>query len=342
MLAENWKEFMKPSKMSLTAGADEDRTAQIVVEPLERGFGITIGNSLRRVLLSSIYGTAITAVKIAGIIHELDSINGVREDLIDIILNFKLVIIKGDTATKKKAKLSAVGPCEVTAGQIELPQGLEIINKDLVICTLDKDAKFDVEFVIEVGKGYRDATPYKAANTEVGLIPIDAVFSPITKVAYKVENSRVGQVTDYDKLVMDIETNGSITPESTLAIAAKIMKEQVSMFINFDENAYSEAVAPAKAVDLKFDPVLLKKVDELELSVRSQNCLKNENIIYLGDLVRRTEYDMLRTPNFGRKSLNEIKAILSSLSLGFGMDIASWPPEDIDSLAKSFEDPFEA
>lgn len=338
MLAENWKDFLKPSKVSYEVSQRNPNLCTIVVDPLERGFGITIGNSMRRVLLSSIYGTAIVEVKIEGVIHEQDVISGVKEDIVDIILNIKSVVISSDIPSRKKAEIKIKGPAVVKAKDIVMPQGAEVVNPEQVICTLDKGAEFKAELVIDSGKGYRDSSILPDHEKEIGVIPIDAVFSPIRRVSIKVDQSRVGQLIDYDKLKMEVETNGSIAPDLAVGIAAKILKEQMTTFINFDENVDSEPQEELEETKLAFNPVLLKKVDELELSVRSQNCLKNENIIYIGDLVRRSESDMLKTPNFGRKSLNEIKSILQAMELGFGMDIAEWPPENIEDLSKKFED----
>jgi DNA-directed RNA polymerase subunit alpha len=335
MLAENWKDFLKPSKITYDADNDE-KVAKIVIDPLERGFGTTIGTSLRRTLLSSIYGTAITGVKINGVIHEQDTVDGVSEDIVDIIFNLKQVVLASEAAVKKKASIDIKGPKVVTAGMLTLPEGVTVVNADQVICNLGEGANFKAEFQIESGKGYRNSS--HAANDEVGLIEIDAIFSPVTKVTFNIESSRVGQVIDYDKLILEIETNGSIKPDNAVGIAAKILKEQMSVFINFDETIAVAADEDDAEEELSFNPVLLKKVEELELSVRSQNCLKNENINYLGDLVKRSEGDMLKTPNFGRKSLNEIKAILQSLNLNFGMSISEWPPENIEELSRKFEE----
>ena len=234
--------------------------------------------------------------------------------------------------------LTAVGPGEVKAGQIQTGAELEIINKDLVLCTLDKDAKLNMEFYVEVGKGYVPASMNRPADAPIGLVPVDALFSPVRKVSYKIENARVGQVTDYDKLIMTVETDGTVTPEDAVAYSARILQDQVRMFINFEEQAVEEK--REKKDDLPFSPYLLKKVDELELSVRSANCLKNDNIVYIGDLVQKSESEMLKTPNFGRKSLNEIKEVLTGMGLKFGMDVAGWPPENIEELARKFEDPY--
>jgi len=233
-------------------------------------------------------------------------------------------------------RLRAQGPGEVKAGQIETGHDIEILNPDLVLCTLDQGATLNIEFTVNAGKGYIAASQNRPEDAPIGLIPVDAIFSPVRKVSYKVENSRVGQVTDYDKLSMQVETNGAVTPEDSLAIAARILQEQLQLFINFEEP--SAASEEAKSVEPPFNKNLLRKVDELELSVRSANCLKNDNIVYIGDLVQKTEAEMLRTPNFGRKSLNEIKEVLAQMGLHLGMEVTGWPPENIEELAKRFEE----
>lgn len=336
MIYKNWQDLIKPSKLDIQNSKDE-RKAQIIVEPLERGFGITLGNALRRVLLSSLQGAAVTSIKIDGVLHEFSSIPGVREDVTDIVLNVKALNIKMHSPEKKRVRLQATGPGVITAGQIESDADVEIVDKDQVICTLDKGAKINMEMTVETGKGYVPASMNRPDEAPIGLIPIDALYSPVRKVTYRVENSRVGQVTDYDKLILSIETDGTATPENAVAFAARIIQDQLQLFINFVE---VEEKKEASAEELKFDRNLLKKVDELELSVRSANCLKNDNIVYIGDLVRKTEAEMLRTPNFGRKSLNEIKEVLSGMNLRFGMDIPEWPPENIEELAKKYEDPY--
>ncbi len=328
--------MIKPSKLDIQNDKGE-RKAQIVVEPLERGFGITLGNALRRVLLSSLQGAAVTSIKIEGVLHEFSSVQGVREDVTDIVLNIKALNIRMHSPEKKRITLKATGPGQVTAGQITTDADVEIIDKDQVICTLDKGAKINMEMTVETGKGYVPASQNRPEEAPIGLIPVDALYSPVKKVTYRVEHSRVGQVTDYDKLILSIETDGTVTPENALAFAARIIQDQLQLFINFVE---VEERKEAKAEELKFDRNLLKKVDELELSVRSANCLKNDNIVYIGDLVRKTEAEMLRTPNFGRKSLNEIKEVLNSMNLRFGMEIPEWPPENIEELAKKYEDPY--
>lgn len=338
MLQKNWQELIKPTKLDVQPGTDETRRATIIAEPLERGFGLTLGNALRRVLLSSLQGAAITSIQIDGVLHEFSSINGVREDVTDIVLNIKEIGLKMHAEGPKRMTLKTVGPGEVTAGMIETGADIEIMNPDLVICHLDKGTKFQMELTVENGKGYVPATQNRPEDSPIGLIPVDAVFSPVKKVAYKVENTRVGQATDYDKLFLDVTTNGAVTPDDSVALAARILQDQLQLFINFEEP--QSRTAEESREELPFNKNLLRKVDELELSVRSANCLKNDNIIYIGDLVQKTEADMLRTPNFGRKSLNEIKEVLSQMGLHLGMDIPTWPPENIEELAKKLEEPY--
>jgi DNA-directed RNA polymerase subunit alpha len=338
VIQKNWQELIKPAKLDVEPGIDPNRMATIVAEPLERGFGLTLGNALRRILLSSLQGAAVTAIQIEGVLHEFSSVPGVREDVTDIVLNMKGIALKMHVEGPKHVTLKVTGPGEVTAGQIDTGADIEVMNPDLVICHLDKGAKLSMELVVDNGKGYVAATSNKQEDSPIGLIPIDAVFSPVRKVSYKIENSRVGQVTDHDKLAIEVLTNGALTPDDAVALAARILQDQLQLFINFDEpDQKSDA---EKKDDLPFNRNLLRKVDELELSVRSANCLKNDNIIYIGDLVQKSEADMLRTPNFGRKSLNEIKEVLSQMGLHLGMEITAWPPENIEELAKRLEDPF--
>lgn len=337
MISKNWQDLIKPSKVQIEPGNNPQMSSRIVVEPLVRGFGITIGNALRRVLLSSLQGAAVTAVKIEGVVHEFDSIKGVHEDVTDVILNIKDLVVRMESSERKYVTIEAKGPCVVTADMIKSIAGVEIINKDLVICHLSDGEVFNAELTIESGKGYVPASQNRTSDAPIGLIPIDSIFSPVLLVTYKVDNSRVGQVTDYDKLYLDVKTNGSVTPEMAVALAARILQDQLQTFISFEE------VQEEKDEDeetLSFDSNLLKKVDELELSVRSQNCLKNDNIVYIGDLVRKSEAEMLKTPNFGRKSLNEIKEVLVSMNLRFGMEIEGWPPENIEEISRKFEDPY--
>ncbi|MCH8684401.1 DNA-directed RNA polymerase subunit alpha [Pedomonas mirosovicensis] len=335
MIAKNWQELKKPNKLEVKEAVDAARKVTFVAEPLERGFGLTLGNSLRRVLLSSLQGAAVTALRIDGVLHEFSSIPGVREDVTDIVLNVKQLAVKVSQEGTKRLHLTATGPGEVKAGQITTVANVEIMNPDLVICTLDQGATLNMELIVDTGKGYVPAAANRPVDAPIGLIPIDALYSPVRQVAYKVENTRVGQELDYDKLTMTVETDGTVTPEDAVAYAARILQDQLQLFINFEE---PKAVA-AKPEEEKptLNKYLLKKVDELELSVRSANCLKNDNIIYIGDLVQKTEAEMLRTPNFGRKSLNEIKEVLASMGLRLGMEIPGWPPENIEDLAKKLE-----
>ena len=338
MIQKNWQELIKQSKVDISHGQDPRVVGKIVAEPLERGFGMTLGNALRRILLSSLQGAAVTAVQIEGVLHEFSSIEGVREDVTDIILNIKAISVRMHVEGPKKMRLNAEGPCEVTAGMIEAGADIEIMNPDLVICTLDKGAKLAMEMTVNTGKGYRPAAQNRPEEAPVGLIPVDSVFSPVRKVTYEVEDTRVGQITDFDKLTLNIETNGVITPEDSVAYASRIMQDQLQVFINFDEP--KEATEEKEEEELPFNRNLLRKVEELELSVRSANCLKNDNIVYIGDLVQKSESDMLRTPNFGRKSLNEIKEVLTAMGLHLGMQVEGWPPENIEDLARKIEEPF--
>ncbi len=335
MILKNWQELIKPQKLELT-DTGRINVGRIVADPLERGFGITLGNALRRILLSSLQGAAVTAVQIDGVLHEFSSIEGVREDVTDIILNLKALGVRMHAEGPRKMRLSAVGPCDVTAAQIEAGADIEIMNPDLVICSLDKGAKLNMEMTVDTGKGYRPAAQNRPEDCPVGMIPIDSVFSPVRKVTYEVTDTRVGQITDFDKLTLTVETNGVVTPEDAVAFAARIMQDQLNVFVNFDEP--EEEKAKEEEQELPFNKNLLRKVDELELSVRSANCLKNDNIIYIGDLVQKSESDMLRTPNFGRKSLNEIKEVLQIMGIYLGMQIEEWPPENIEELAKKLDD----
>jgi DNA-directed RNA polymerase subunit alpha len=338
MIHKNWQELIRPNGLDIKPGADPMRMATAVAEPLERGFGLTLGNALRRVLLSSLQGAAITSVQIDNVLHEFSSVAGVREDVTDIVLNLKGVAVSMEVEGMKRVSISAKGPGVVTAGDISESSGIEILNRDHVICHLDEGASLFMEMTVETGKGYVAADKNRPEDAPIGLIPIDAIFSPISKVSYDVQPTREGQVLDYDKLTMKIETDGSVTPEDAIAFAARILQDQLSVFVNFDE---PEAAGRAEEEDdLEFNPLLLKKVDELELSVRSANCLKNDNIVYIGDLIQKTEAEMLRTPNFGRKSLNEIKEVLTAMGLHLGMDILDWPPDNIEELAKKYEDHF--
>ncbi len=338
IIQKNWQALIKPNKLNVDTGTDKRRVATVVAEPLERGFGLTLGNALRRVLLSSLQGAAVTSVHIDGVLHEFSSIPGVREDVTDIVLNIKALALRLHGEGPKRIRLVAEGPCEVTASMIETGHEIEVMNPDLVLCTLDDGAKLSMDMTVETGKGYVPASQNRPEDAPIGLIPVDAVFSPVRKVSYKVDNTRVGQVTDYDKLSMTLETNGAVTPDDAVALAARILQDQLQVFINFEEPAVE--AREAEASELPFNRNLLRKVDELELSVRSANCLKNDNIVYIGDLVQKTEAEMLRTPNFGRKSLNEIKEVLAQMGLHLGMEIPNWPPENIEEMAKKLDEPF--
>ena len=336
MIQKNWHELIRPTKLDIAGGREPHRVATLVAEPLERGFGQTLGNALRRVLLSSLQGAAINSVQVDGVLHEFSSISGVREDVTDIILNIKEIALNMHVEGPKRLVLKKEGPGVVVAGDIEETADIEILNPDQVICTLDEGAEVRMEFTINTGKGYVAAERNRPEDAPIGLMPVDSLYSPVRKVSYKVENTREGQILDYDKLTMTVETDGSVTPEDAVAFAARILQDQLKIFVNFEEP--EKVVVEEKVPELEFNAALLKKVDELELSVRSANCLKNDNIVYIGDLIQKTEAEMLRTPNFGRKSLNEIKEVLAQMGLHLGMEVPNWPPENIEELAKRFED----
>lgn len=340
MIQSNWQKLIKPSSLNIEAVNDNTSHAVVTAEPLERGFGITLGNALRRILLSSLQGAAVTSIKIDSVLHEFSTIPGVKEDVTDIILNIKGLVLKSHTEDRRKVTLNAKGPCEVTAGMIECPHDVEIVNPAHYICTLGKDVSLSMELTVESGKGYVPAAQNRPEDAPIGLIPVDALFSPVKRVTYRVDNARVGQVTDYDKLILDVETDGSVSGEDAIALAARILQDQLQLFVNFEIS--DEPRQEEREEESGINPYLLKKVEELELSVRSANCLKNDNIVYIGDLVQKTESEMLKTPNFGRKSLNEIKEVLASMGLRFGMSIPEWPPENIEDLARKYEDPYAA
>ena len=343
---KNWQELKKPNALELKSGSDAKRKATFVAEPLERGFGLTLGNALRRVLLSSLQGAAITSIKVENVLHEFSSLAGVREDVTDIVLNIKQVALKMEGEGPKRLQLSATGPGAVTAGDIAVSGDIQVMNPDLIICHLDDGATLNMEITADSGKGYVPAVANRPADAPIGLIPVDSLYSPVRQVAYKVDNARIGQELDYDKLSLTIETDGTVTPEDAVAYAARILQDQLQVFVHFEDSMAASSpmigMATPSASSEESDAnqlnrYLLKKVDELELSVRSANCLKNDNIIYIGDLVQKSEAEMLRTPNFGRKSLNEIKEVLSSMGLRLGMDIPGWPPENIEEMAKKLE-----
>jgi DNA-directed RNA polymerase subunit alpha len=328
----NWREIIKPEKVQI---ANQTPTyGKFVWEPLERGFGITIGNSLRRIILSSICGSAIVSVKFDGVMHEFSTIPGVLEDVSEIILNLKNVRVKMEDSEPKMIEIDVEGERVVTAADIISGDGkVEVMNPDQHIATLTSEAKFRIEMTVKAGKGYSLAELNKDPEAPVGTIAIDSVYSPLKRVNYRISNARVGQKTDYDKLTMEVWTDGSVSPEETIAYGAKILKEQMNVFINFDEDLEPEIAE--KVIDdskPKHNENLYLDVDELELSVRSANCLRNANITKIYQLVNRTEAEMLKTKNFGRKSLNEIKELLAELGLSLGMNIDSFePPEDDDT-----------
>ncbi|MCY1705913.1 DNA-directed RNA polymerase subunit alpha [Pannonibacter sp. SL95] len=335
-IQKNWQELIKPTKLEVKPGDNPRFVATVIAEPLERGYGLTLGNALRRILLSSLQGAAVTAVQIDGVLHEFSSIPGVREDVTDLVLNIKEIAISMHGEGPKRMVVRKQGPGLVTAGDIQTVGDVEVLNPDLVLCTLDEGAEIRMEFTVNTGKGYVAADRNRPEDAPIGLIPVDSLYSPVKKVSYKVENTREGQVLDYDKLTLTVETDGSVKPDDAVAYAARILQDQLSIFVNFEEP--KREVAEDTVPELAFNPALLKKVDELELSVRSANCLKNDNIVYIGDLIQKTEAEMLRTPNFGRKSLNEIKEVLAQMGLHLGMDVPNWPPENIEDLAKRYED----
>ena len=341
MIEKNWMTLIKPKKLDIKVDEKNPNIATLIAEPLEKGFGLTLGTALRRVLLSSLQGCAPIYIKIDGVQHEFSSLPGVREDICDIILNLKGVYFKALTEGQHKATIKARGPVVVTAGMIETSGGVEVMNKDVELCTLDKDATFDMEITLDSGRGYVAANAH-GDDLPLGVIPVDSIYSPILNVSSAVSQTRVGQSTDYDKLELTVKTNGAVSPEDAIAFAARILTDQLVVFINFEDPAQINAPTDDDKVKdaLPFDPKLLKHVDELELSVRANNCLKNDKINWLGELVQKTEADMLKTPNFGRKSLNEIKAQLEAMGLGLGMEVPGWPPENIAELSKKYEDPY--
>lgn len=301
------------------------RTAKIVFEPLERGYGTTIGNSLRRMLLSSLPGGAVTSVKFEGVMHEYDTVKGVREDVMDIILTMKELDIDMLNSESVSIILDAKGPTVVTAGDIQCPTGVTIMNPEMVIAHLNEDAVLKFEAIVKKGRGYDPAHERENDDRAVGFLLVDASYSPIRRVATRVENARVSQKTNYDKLIMEIETNGSLTPEEAIGAAANIIQDQLAVFSDFSA---LEDDTTQDAEDDGIDEVLAQPIDHLDLSVRSMNCLKSDDIFRVGDLVQRSEQEMLRTPNFGRKSLTEIKEVLENMGLGLGMKLESWPPEE--------------
>jgi len=325
----NWRDLIKPKMIEIETDSFTDFYGKFVCQPLERGFGITLGNALRRILLSSLQGAAIVSVRFDGVPHEFTTIPGIKEDITDIILNLKEVNLKTVNDSEEEEEIKLVldlkGEKEAKAGDMLTDGKVEIMNPDSHIATLNKDAVLHAEMIVKTGRGYVPAEKNVAGDQEIGVILIDALFSPVRKVSYVVGNARVGQRTDYDKLTLEIWTNGTVDPQDALAFAAKILKEQATPFINFEEEPEEEVEKEEKEVEEKVNENLFKPVSELELSVRSSNCLKNANIKYIYELVQKTESEMLKTKNFGRKSLNEIKRILEEMDLQFGMELENFP-----------------
>lgn len=325
LIARNWRELIRPRGIQVDTVTEN--YGKFVAEPFERGYGITVGNSIRRILLSSLQGAAVTAVRIDGVLHEFSSIPDVLEDVTDVILNLKGLRVRMHTAEPKIIRIEAEGEKKVTAADITADPQVEILNPDHHIATVSEGGKLNMELTVQMGWGYRPAEQNKSATMPVGTIAIDSMFSPIRRVNYNVTNARVGQQTDYDRLVLEVWTDGGVAPADAVAYAAKILKEQVSIFINFDEEAEPEYEDKSPESEILQNENLYRSVDELELSVRSANCLQNANIKYIGELVQRTEAEMLKTKNFGRKSLKEIKEILSTMGLSLGMKLDGWSPE---------------
>jgi DNA-directed RNA polymerase subunit alpha len=329
----NWQTLIKPKAIEAEQETLSSTYGRFHVEPLERGFGITIGNSLRRILLSFLQGAAITAVRIKGVLHEFSTLPGVREDVTDIILNIKEILVKLHSDGPEILRLKVNKPGVVKTQDIQANANVQILNPTHPIAVLSEDGELEIEMVVKRGRGYVPAERNREEGQPIGTIPVDALFSPIRKVNYTVTHSRVGQITDYDRLTLEIWTHGGLAPADAIGYAAKILKDQVSVFINFDEG---DAIPKPPEVEeaSKINENLFKSVDELELSVRSANCLKNADIRFIGDLVQKTEAEMLKTKNFGRKSLNEIKEILTEMGLNLGMKLENWPPSEMQKPEK--------
>ncbi len=325
MISRNWRELIRPKGISVVEAAD--RYGKFVAEPFERGVGITVGNSLRRLLLSSLQGAAVTGVRIDGVLHEFSSVQDVLEDVTEIILNLKQVRFKMHSLEPRILRIDVSGEGKVTAGQIVTDHTVEVLNPDQHICTISEGGRLSMELTVRLGFGYVPAERNKTATMSVGTIPVDAMFSPVRRVNYTVTNARVGQRTDYDRLALELWTDGSVAAADAVAYAAKILKEQVTIFINFDEEAEPDYEVESPAHEILQNENLYRSVDELELSVRSANCLQNANIKLIGELVQKTEAEMLKTKNFGRKSLREIKEILATMSLSLGMVLEGWNPD---------------
>jgi len=334
-MQKSWKDLIRPKRLEVEKETLTPTYGRFTAEPFERGFGITIGNSLRRILLSSLQGGAITSMKVDGVLHEFSTVPGTKEDITEIILNLKEVRLKLHTEGPKTIRVKAEGPRVLKAGDILTGDAVEILNPDHYIATLSRDGKLSMEMVVKTGRGYVSAERNKEEGQPIGTIPMDAIFSPIKKVNYTVTNARVGQITDYDKLILEVWTDGSLNPEEAVAHAAKILKDQLSIFITFEEEEEEVSYPEDEEEKEAFNENLLRSVDELELSVRSANCLKHANIKLIGDLVQRTEAEILATKNFGRKSLNEIKEILTEMGLSLGMKLDHWPPKKSEEEMES-------
>ena len=325
---KNWQDLLKPKKLEVAGDTLTDCYGKFTAEPLERGFGITIGNSLRRILLSSLQGAAISSVRIDKVYHEFSTMPGVKEDVTDIILNLKQVRMKLHTQRPETVHIEAKGETTIKASDISINSNIQILNPDLHIATLSKDAELNMEMTVETGRGYVPAARIQTDGQPIGTIPVDAVYSPIQKVNYTVRNARVGQRTDYEKLLLELWTDGTVRPEDAVAVAARILQDQLAVFINFEEEVEEHELVEEEP---KPNENLFRTIGELELSVRAANCLKNANILYIGELVQRSEAEMLKTKNFGRKSLNEIKQILGDMSLSLGMKVEHWAPPETQS-----------
>jgi len=323
----NWRDLIKPREIEIDERTQTDSYAEFECQPLERGYGITIGNALRRILLSSIMGTAVTKIKAEGALHEFTSLPDVKEDVTDIILNIKELNLKSHVQESRTLSIDFEGPGQVTGADLQGDGQIEVLNPEHPIATVSDGADLQMELLVERGRGYVPSEEHDTEEDSIGAIPVDSLFSPITKVNYKITNARVGQRTDYDKLTLEVWTDGSVAPEDAVAYAAKILKEQVTIFINFDEDIEPEYEEEEE--EPEFDDTLLKPIDELELSVRSYNCLQGAGITHVGDLVQRTEAELLKTKNFGRKSLKEIKDILEEMELELGTNLDNWPPADL-------------
>lgn len=319
----NWSELVKPEQIVREAGTASELYGKFICEPLERGYGTTIGNAMRRVLLSSLQGAAFVAVKVVGVQHEFTTIHGVLEDVTDVVLNLKQVRLSMDTEEPQIITLSRSHQGVVTAGDIKTNQHVTVLNPDQVIATLTEDVPLEMEFEVRMGKGYVPADTHEGLSEEIGVVKLDASYSPVRKVAYTIEQARVGQMTNYDKLIIEVWTDGSVSPEDAIAYSAKIIKDQISVFINFDERISGDA-SLGSADSGEINDALYKGIDELELSVRATNCLRSANISLVGELVQRSENEMLKTKNFGRKSLDEIKQVLIDMGLDFGIKVDSF------------------